>query len=373
MRILLTGGAGYVGSHVLVDALAAGHDVCVLDNFVNSSPIALDRVRRISCRDFRVEAIDVRDQRGVSELVQDFVPEVVIHCAGLKAVGESVEDPLKYYDTNVTGALQLLSALRQSPCRAFVFSSSATVYGAPQYVPLDEAHPCRPSNPYGRSKQHIEEMLADLATSDPSWSIALLRYFNPVGAHVSGLIGEDPCGTPNNLMPYVAQVAVGRRKALRVFGADYDTHDGTGVRDYLHVADLANAHLRAVDWVTESPRGCEALNLGTGEGRSVLDVVDVFSEISGQAIDIEVASRRAGDVAISYADPAKAERVLGWRAELSLRAMCQSVWLWQSRNPGGYGTEPTRRSSRTSAVQARRDPPAAPSFGRSTAPERSPA
>ena len=336
MRILITGGAGYIGSHTLVEVLAAGHAVHAVDDFSNGSPVALERVRLLTNRDFATTRADIRDAAALRRVVAEFAPEAVIHFAGLKAVGESVSRPLAYFDVNVGGTLALLGALRDSPCRRFVFSSSATVYGDPDYLPLDEAHPRRTTNPYGRTKLQIEGILEDLAASDPAWSIALLRYFNPVGAHPSGRIGEDPEGIPNNLMPFIAQVAVGRRPALNVFGTDYPTPDGTGVRDYIHVSDLARAHLAAVDW-TARATGCEAFNLGTGRGVSVLEMVAAFAAASGRAIPTVFAPRRPGDVAACWADPAKAAAALGWRAEKGLAEMCASVWGWQSQNPQGYG------------------------------------
>ena len=340
MRILVTGGAGYIGSHTLVEVLAAGHEAHVVDDLSNASPVALDRVRQLTNRDFGFTRADLRDGAAMRALVAGTRPEAVIHFAGLKAVGESVADPLAYFDVNVGGAVGLLRALADSDCRAFVFSSSATVYGDPDYLPIDEDHPRRVTNPYGRTKLQIEEMLEDLARADPSWSIATLRYFNPVGAHPSGRIGEDPTGIPNNLMPFIAQVAVGRRPALNVFGTDYATADGTGVRDYIHVTDLARAHLAAVDWTLardgERGRGWEAFNLGTGRGTSVLEMARAFGAASGREIPLALAPRRAGDVAACYADASKAARALGWRAELGLEAMCASTWNWQSRNPEGY-------------------------------------
>jgi UDP-glucose 4-epimerase len=334
MRILITGGAGYIGSHTLLAVLAAGHEAHVLDNLCNASPEALARVRALAGRGFGFTRADVREGAAVAAVVTGFAPEAVIHLAGLKAVAESVADPLAYFAANVAGTLALLEALRRSPCRRLVFSSSATVYGEPERLPLDEEHPRRATSPYGRSKLIVEGMLEDLAASDRSWSAVALRYFNPVGAHPSGEIGEDPAGVPNNLMPFVAQVAVGRRPALKVFGTDYPTPDGTGVRDYLHVMDLARAHLTAVD---RAAPGFAAFNLGTGAGTSVLELVRAFEAASGRGIPLEPAPRRPGDVAALYADPARAARELGWRAELGLDAMCASAWAWQSRNPDGYG------------------------------------
>lgn len=339
MRVLITGGAGYIGSHTLLEALLAGHDVHVLDNFVNASPEALNRVRALAGRDFAVTRADVRDAAAVKGIVRDFCPEAVIHFAALKAVGESVKTPLPYFSANVSGTVTLLEALAESDCRRFIFSSSATVYGDPEQVPVDESAPRGVTNPYGRTKLMMEHILEDLAASDPSWTMVLLRYFNPVGAHPSGRIGEDPTGIPGNLMPFIAQVAVGRRPGLSVFGNDYDTPDGTGMRDYLHVVDLARAHLAAMDWAAAAPegRGCEAFNLGTGQGTSVLEVVRAFAEASGRPIPFTIVPRRAGDVARLYANPAKAERVLGWRAEMSLSEMCADSWRWQMGNPQGYG------------------------------------
>ncbi len=337
MRILVTGGAGYIGTHVVVATLAAGHEVHVVDNFANASPAALARVQAIAGRGFAVTEADLRDRAAMAAVVADFAPEVAIHLAGLKAVGESVARPLAYYDNNVGGTAVLLEALAAAGCRRFVFSSSATVYGEPAYVPIDEAHPRGAANPYGRTKQVIEMMLEDLAASDPAWSVALLRYFNPVGAHDSGTIGEDPRGVPNNLLPFVAQVAVGRRPEVRVFGDDYDTPDGTGVRDYIHVVDLAEAHVAAVGWAEAPGRGAEAFNIGVGRGTSVLEIVAAFEKAAGRAIPRVVAARRPGDVAVCYADPRKAMERLGWRPTRGLDAMCESAWAWQSRNPDGFG------------------------------------
>ncbi|MBP7242328.1 UDP-glucose 4-epimerase GalE [Amaricoccus sp.] len=340
MRILVTGGAGYIGSHTLVELLAAGHETHVVDTFANSSPEALARVRQLANRDFGFTRADIRDRAAMTEVAHDFAPEVVVHFAGLKAVGESVAKPLSYFDVNVGGTVTLLQALQDSGCRRFVFSSSATVYGDPDYLPIDEAHPRRTTNPYGRTKLQIEGILEDLAVADPTWSIALLRYFNPVGAHASGRIGEDPEGIPNNLMPYVTQVATGRRARLTVHGDDYDTPDGTGVRDFIHVVDLARAHVAAVEQ-TGRGAGCEAFNLGTGRGASVMELVEAFRAASGQAIPLTVGPRRAGDIAASWADPSRAQRVLGWRAEFGVAEMCASAWGWAARNPAGY-TGPER-------------------------------
>ncbi len=346
MRILVTGGAGYIGSHTLVELLLAGHEAHVVDSFANSSPEALARVRLLTNRGFGFTRADIRDASAMADVARDFAPEAVIHFAGLKAVGESVAKPLAYFDVNVGGTVALLQALQASPCRRFVFSSSATVYGDPDYLPIDEAHPRRTTNPYGRTKLQIEGILEDLAVADPGWSIALLRYFNPVGAHASGRIGEDPADIPNNLMPYVTQVATGRRARLTVHGDDYATPDGTGVRDFIHVTDLARAHLAAVDWTTRHA-GCEAFNLGTGHGASVLELVEAFRAASGQPIPLTIGPRRAGDVAASWADPSRAARELGWRAELGVAEMCASAWGWAERNPEGYGA-PERNAAESS-------------------------
>jgi UDP-glucose 4-epimerase len=307
----------------------------VVDDLSNADPEVLARVRRLTNRAPGFTVADIRDPVAMAAVVAEFAPEAVIHFAGLKAVGASVAAPLAYFDVNVGGTIALLKALQGSACRRFVFSSSATVYGDPAYLPLDEAHPLRPTNPYGRTKLQIEGILQDLAASDPAWSVATLRYFNPVGAHASGLIGEDPSGVPNNLVPYLAQVAVGRRPALSVFGDDYDTSDGTGVRDYLHVEDLARAHLAALEW-TGRVRGWEAFNLGTGRGTSVLEMVRAFEAASGRAVPLAVAPRRPGDVAACWADPGKAAAALGWRAEQGVAEMCRSAWYWQEQNPDGY-------------------------------------
>ena len=333
--ILVTGGAGYIGSHVCVELLQAGHDVTIFDNFCNSSPEAIARIERIAGKAPRLVRGDIRDGAALAEALKTSGARAVIHFAGLKAVGESVQQPLAYYDNNVVGTLRLLEAMRECAVQQLVFSSSATVYGDPQRLPLTEDHPLSATNPYGRSKLMIEDMLRDLQVSDASWRIAILRYFNPVGAHASGLIGEDPRGVPNNLMPYVAQVAIGRRAQLQVWGNDYPTPDGTGVRDYIHVVDLAVGHLRALERLQKQEGGL-TVNLGTGTGYSVLDMVRAFEEASGKPVPYQLAPRRAGDVASCYADPAAALAVLGWRAERDLVAMCQDAWRWQSSNPNGY-------------------------------------
>jgi UDP-glucose 4-epimerase len=333
--ILVTGGAGYIGSHVCVELLQAGHDVTIFDNFCNSNPESVARIERIAGKAPRLVRGDIRDRAALIDALKTSGASAVIHFAGLKAVGESVQQPLSYYDNNVVGTLRLLEAMRECAVQQLVFSSSATVYGDPQRLPLTEDHPLSATNPYGRSKLMIEDMLRDLQLSDASWRIAILRYFNPVGAHASGLIGEDPRGVPNNLMPYVAQVAIGRREQLQVWGNDYPTPDGTGVRDYIHVVDLAVGHLRALERL-QAQEGGLTVNLGTGTGYSVLDMVRAFEQASGKPVPYTLAPRRAGDVASCYADPAEALAVLGWRAERDLVAMCHDAWRWQSSNPNGY-------------------------------------
>lgn len=333
-KILVTGGAGYIGSHTCLELLAAGYGVVVYDSFSNSNPQSLDRVARITGRQPTVVKGDVRDKALLEQTLRQHQCTSVIHFAGLKAVGESVEKPLEYYDHNVIGTHRLLQAMQATGVRSLVFSSSATVYGNPQRLPLTEDHPLSATNPYGRTKLIIEDMLRDLFQSAPDWRIAILRYFNPVGAHESGLIGEDPRGVPNNLMPFVAQVAVGRREKLNVWGNDYSTPDGTGVRDYIHVVDLAVGHLRALERLVEP--GCMAVNLGTGRGYSVLEVIKAFEEASGRTIPVNMAARRAGDIASCYADPGFAEKSLGWRATRDIQTMCQDHWRWQVNNPMGY-------------------------------------
>jgi UDP-glucose 4-epimerase len=337
-NILVTGGAGYIGSHACVELLNAGYNVTVFDNYCNSKPEALNRVERITGKTLARIQGDVRDGTSLVRALQQSQATAVIHFAGLKAVGESVQKPLDYYDNNVVGTLRLLEAMAVCSVNTLVFSSSATVYGDPQRLPLTEDHPLSATNPYGRSKLVIEDMLRDAFQSDQTLRLGILRYFNPVGAHQSGLIGEDPQGVPNNLLPFVAQVAVGRRELLNVWGNDYATPDGTGVRDYIHVVDLALGHVRALEMLGKSENGqCSAINLGTGNGYSVLDMVKAFEAASGKAVPYQVQPRRAGDIAACYADPALALQRLGWRAERDLQAMCQDAWRWQSNNPQGYG------------------------------------
>ena len=334
MNILVTGGAGYIGSHTCVELLSSGHSVTVVDNLTNSSSVAIERVKRITGRDVRFELADIRDADALDRVLASEQFDAVVHFAGLKAVGESVAEPLRYFENNVTGTLRLLESMGRAGVRRLVFSSSATVYGDPASVPIREDFPLSASNPYGRTKLFIEDILRDLHRSDARWDITLLRYFNPVGAHPSGLIGEDPAGIPNNLMPYVSQVAVGRLERLNVWGSDYPTPDGTGVRDYIHVVDLARGHLAALEAQYEA--GVRAFNLGTGRGFSVLEMISAFEKASGRPVPYTLAPRRPGDVAMCYADASLAHRKLGWAAELGVERMCEDAWRWQSRNPRGY-------------------------------------
>lgn len=335
--ILVTGGAGYIGSHTTLALLEAGHEVVVLDNLYNSSQEALYRVAEICGRQPRFIEGDIRDHTLLDALFAQHSIDAVLHFAGLKAVGESVRKPLDYYATNVAGTLALCQAMTRAGVFHLVFSSSATVYGEPVQMPIREDFPTgTPTNPYGRSKLMVEEMLRDLAAADPRWSIALLRYFNPVGAHESGLIGEDPNGIPNNLLPYISQVGIGKLRELAVFGNDYPTHDGTGVRDYIHVVDLAVGHLKALFAISRQA-GVNVWNLGTGKGYSVLEMIRAFEKASGQSIPFRIVPRREGDIAECWADPGKAARELGWKAERGLQAMMADTWRWQSMNPKGYG------------------------------------
>jgi UDP-glucose 4-epimerase len=348
MKVLVTGGAGYIGSHTCVELMQAGHEAVIFDNLCNSHRAVLGRIARIVGRTPEFTNADVRDPAAVREVFARHRFDAVIHFAGLKAVGESVEKPIEYYDNNVQGALTLCRAMAEAGVGALVFSSSATVYGSASSVPIREDAPLGPTNPYGHSKLMVERILGDLATSEPAaWRIALLRYFNPAGAHASGLIGEDPQGIPNNLMPNIAQVAVGFRNTLRVFGSDYPTRDGTGVRDYIHVVDLARGHLAALETMQRERRGF-TVNLGTGRGISVLEAVRAFERASGRPIPIERVARRAGDVAECYADPALAQKVLGWKAAHSLEDMCRDAWRWQSMNPQGYREEGAQSDVRVS-------------------------
>ncbi len=336
MKVLLTGGAGYIGSHTAVECLEAGHEVVVFDNLSNSSVKSLDRVAKITGRQAAFVEGDIRDRAALRRLFERHTIDAVVHFAGLKAVGESVEKPLLYYDNNIGGSVALFEVMAEAGVKAVVFSSSATVYGDPASVPITEEFSLSATNPYGRSKLVIEEILRDVAHADEGWTVALLRYFNPVGAHASGLIGEDPRGIPNNLMPYIAQVAVGRRPHLNVFGGDYPTPDGTGVRDYIHVVDLARGHLAALNRM-QALKGVHTWNLGTGRGVSVLEMVRAFEAASGRPVPYHIVARRPGDVAQCWADPSRAAHDLGWRAIHDLARMCEDTWRWQSGNPEGYG------------------------------------
>jgi UDP-glucose 4-epimerase len=334
--VLVTGGAGYIGSHAILALLRIGFNVVVLDNLCNSSAVSLKRVTQIAGRELIFVQGDVRDRALLGRLFYENTFFAVLHFAGLKAVGESVSQPLRYYDNNVHGSQVLLQAMADAGVFSLVFSSSATVYGEPAQMPISESCPVvQPNNPYGRSKLMVEDMLRDLAVSDPRWRIAILRYFNPVGAHESGLIGEDPNGIPNNLLPYIAQVAVGKLPELAVFGNDYPTHDGTGVRDYIHVVDLAEGHLRALD-ALETRTGANVWNLGTGQGYSVLDMVRAFEDTSGKPVPYRVSPRRPGDIATCYSDPTKAAHELDWKAKRGLPEMMRDAWRWQQMNPNGY-------------------------------------
>ena len=336
MSILVTGGAGFIGSHTCVELLNAGYDVAVVDNLYNASEKALERVKKITGKDLRFYKADIRDREGLNEVFDKEDVESVIHFAGLKAVGESVRKPLEYYENNIGGTITLCDVMRNHGVKNIIFSSSATVYGDPAFIPITEECPkgtC--TNPYGWTKWMLEQILTDLHTADPEWNVVLLRYFNPIGAHKSGMIGEDPKGIPNNLMPYITQVAIGKLPCLGVFGDDYDTHDGTGVRDYIHVVDLAIGHVRAVEKLKEKA-GVSVYNLGTGNGYSVLDMVKAFSKACGKEIPYEIKPRRAGDIATCYCDASKAKEELHWTAERGLDEMCEDSWRWQSQNPNGY-------------------------------------
>jgi UDP-glucose 4-epimerase len=335
-HILVTGGAGYIGSHTIVELQQAGYEIVVVDNFINSSPEALARVCQITGKPVAIHDVDLLDREALDEVFRAYSFSSVIHFAGLKAVGESVAEPLRYYHNNLTGTVVLLECMAAHQVKQIVFSSSACVYGAPDTVPIREDFPVRPTNPYGSTKLMTEQILQDARIADPALQVAILRYFNPVGAHPSGRIGEDPTGAPNNLMPYIAQVAVGRLARLSVFGGDYPTSDGTGVRDYIHVMDLARGHVHALQTLAENP-GLVLCNLGTGCGYSVLEIVAAFARVSGRPIPHEVTARRAGDIAACYADPTRAYEVLGWQAELGLEEMCRDHWRWQKNNPNGYG------------------------------------
>ena len=335
MKILVTGGAGYIGSHTCVELLNAGHEIVVVDNLINSCDIAVDRVKQITGKDFVFHCVDLRNGEALDSVFASNAFDAVIHFAGLKAVGESVEQPLRYYRNNIDGTIQLLESMKTHGVFSLVFSSSATVYGDPASVPIREDFPLSATNPYGKTKLFIEEILRDVSVADPRWQITLLRYFNPVGAHSSGLIGEDPNGIPNNLMPYVSQVAVGKLEKLQVFGDDYATADGTGVRDYIHVVDLALGHLAAIDRLPKAGT-VATYNLGTGQGYSVLDMINAFEAASGKPVPYQIVARRPGDIATCFADPSLARSALDWRATRDVKAMCEDGWRWQSQNPNGY-------------------------------------
>ena len=337
MKILVTGGAGFIGSHTVVELQSAGYEVAVVDNLYNASPKVIGRLEAITGKKVPFYKVDIRDREGLTEVFGQEKPDAVIHFAGLKAVGESVRKPWEYYENNIGGTLVLTDVMRKCGCKNIIFSSSATVYGDPAFIPITEDCPkgtC--TNPYGWTKWMLEQILSDLHTADPEWNVVLLRYFNPIGAHKSGTIGENPNGIPNNLMPYITQVAVGKLEKLHVFGNDYDTHDGTGVRDYIHVVDLAKGHVCALKKL-EPGSGLSIYNLGTGVGYSVLDIVNSFEEATGVKIPYVIDPRRAGDIAECYSSPEKAERELGWKAENGIREMCEDAWRWQSMNPQGYG------------------------------------
>lgn len=336
-RVLVTGGAGYIGSHTCIELVAAGYEPVIVDNFSNSKPQAVARLRQILGRDLTLIEADINDRAQMDQVLRDYPVVAVLHFAGFKAVGESCEIPLAYYHNNVSGTVTLCEAMAAASVQNLIFSSSATVYGDPASVPIDETFPISATNPYGRSKLMVEEIMRDVcrAPNNP-WRVSLLRYFNPVGAHESGLIGEDPQGIPNNLLPYVAQVAVGKLSQLSVFGDDYPTADGTGVRDYIHVVDLARGHVKALDFLLRAEPGCYTHNLGTGQGYSVLDIVQAFERASGRAVPYRIQPRRPGDVAACYADPDKALRELGWKAEFGVERMMVDTWRWQSTNPNGF-------------------------------------
>ena len=333
--ILVTGGAGYIGSHTVVELLNAGHQVLIVDNLCNSSIAVLDRIEKLANPHFRFVQADVRDGAALDRLFAEQPIDGVIHFAGLKAVGESVSQPVRYFDNNVGSTLALLQAMDRAGVRRIVFSSSATVYGDPQQVPITEDSRLQVTNPYGRTKLMCEDILRDLQVSDPRWQVAILRYFNPVGAHISGTIGEHPNGIPNNLMPYITQVAVGQREFLSIFGRDYPTPDGTGVRDYIHVVDLAQGHLAALNYLQERQTSI-TVNLGTGRGVSVQELADTFARVTGVPVPYRFVDRRPGDVAACYADTTRAREALGWQAQLGVERMCQDAWRWQSQNPKGY-------------------------------------
>lgn len=335
MKVLVTGGAGFIGSHTVVELLNDGREVIIVDNFINSKPVVLDRIRKITGKDFKFYQVDLLDREALDKVFAENEVDAVIHFAGLKAVGESVQQPLRYYHNNLTGTLILCDVMAAHGVKNIVFSSSATVYGKPESVPIKEDFPLSTTNPYGETKLEIERILKDVTIADKEWSVSILRYFNPIGAHSSGLIGEDPKGIPNNLLPYVAQVASGKLKCLSIYGNDYETRDGTGVRDFIHVVDLAKAHLKALDR-TVKVKGIDYFNIGTGNGYSVLEIVKAYEDATGKKVPYKFAPRRAGDIGECYADPTKAEKLLGWKAEKDIAQMCKDAAHWQELNPNGY-------------------------------------
>ena len=337
MAILVTGGAGFIGSHTCVELLNAGYEIVVVDNYYNSNPKSLERVKELTGKDFKSYECDIRDSEGMDKIFKENKIDAVIHFAGLKAVGESCQKPIEYYDNNIGGTLKLCDVMRNNGCKNIVFSSSATVYGTKNVSPLKETMKTGgTTNPYGTTKYMIEFILEDIYKSDNEWNVTLLRYFNPIGAHESGRIGENPSGIPNNLMPYITQVAIGKRPFLSVYGNDYDTPDGTCIRDYIHVVDLADGHVKAVNNILDGKKGVQIFNLGTGKGYSVLDIVKAFSKAYGKELPYKIAPRRPGDLAVCFSDPTKAKEVLGWEAKRGIDDMCRDSWNWQSKNPNGY-------------------------------------
>ena len=337
MAILVTGGAGFIGSHTCVELLNAGYEIVVVDNYYNANPKSLERVKELTGKDFKSYECDIRDSEGMDKIFKENKIDAVIHFAGLKAVGESCQKPIEYYDNNIGGTLKLCDVMRNNDCKNIVFSSSATVYGMKNVSPLKETMKTGgTTNPYGTTKYMIEIILEDIYKSDNEWNVTLLRYFNPIGAHESGRIGENPSGIPNNLMPYITQVAIGKRPFLSVYGNDYDTPDGTCIRDYIHVVDLADGHVKAVNNILDGKKGVQIFNLGTGKGYSVLDIVKAFSKAYGKELPYKIAPRRPGDLAVCFSDPSKAKEVLGWEAKRGIDDMCRDSWNWQSKNPNGY-------------------------------------
>ena len=336
MKILVTGGAGFIGSHLLIELLKKAHDIFVIDNFINSSQIVFSKIKEISNRKIKYRNVDLKKFKELKNVLINFCPDLIIHLSGLKSVLESNKKPMLYYENNVLGSINLLKAMDEVECKNIIFSSSATVYGDPKYLPIDENHPCKPNNTYGLSKFMVEEIIKDWCKSDSQKKSVILRYFNPIGAHPSGLIGEHPFGTPNNLMPYITQVASGNLDKLKIYGNDYDTLDGTGVRDFIHVVDLAKGHLAAINFLEKCKSSVEIFNLGTGFGQSVKEVLNSFEKMSGISIKHEIYPRRSGDVAISYTDVTKSKNILKWTCGLSLNEMTKDAWNWQSKNPEGY-------------------------------------